>query len=211
MELNELLEASGHFDEQLVSMLDDGGFALSEGPPRIRTCAGAILLSLEHARMVRVAFGKASPNSGTALLRLQYEALLKGAWVLHAANELQVAKLASSLTPEAEQAAKNLPGAAEMLSALLAKAPPGLTAPLQEFQGSSLKARNSFGHGGIHPLSRLADGFPQALAGQVVKMSNGLLHMSYRMLASLSGSNSLMATITHAYRDHQACLPIIDR
>src|ERR1039458_4660534 len=136
---------------------------------------------------------------GAALLRLQYEALLRAAWLLYAANPNQLEKLARTLNLEAEQAAKNLPGYLDMLDALNKHAPEGLSAPLSEFNQYSRHALNSFVHGGIHPLRRAQDGFPVELAARVVVMSNGLLHFAYRVLAVLSGSKPRLDKVTHLY------------
>jgi hypothetical protein len=204
----ELLDASDCFDNDLVSLLENGSSYRPHETPRCQICYASALLSIEHARMVRVAFARGSPNSGSALLRLQFESLLKAAWVLHIANDTQVSRLTDVLTQTTEQAAKNLPGVADILAALVSKGPPGLAHPLQEFYSTNSRALNSFVHGGIHPVSRTNNGYSHELASQVVRLSNGLLHMSYRILASLSGSQELMARITHAYKNHQVCLPI---
>jgi hypothetical protein len=174
----------------------------------VLACAGACTLSIEHAGTVRLSFAAGAPNSGTALLRLQYEALLRGAWVLHAATDQQAAKLTRTLDFEAEQLAKNLPGAADMIDALARKAPAGLVQPLQQFQSVSWRTLNSFVHGGIHPLRRVSEGFPQPLAEQIVRNSNGLMHFGHRLLANLYGSRDLMSQTTRIYRDFKDCLPM---
>lgn len=112
------------------------------------------------------------------------------------------------LDSDSEQGAKNLPGPADMLKALVREAPVGLTKPLQEFEAISIKALNSFVHGGIHPLNRIAEGFPQTLGIQIVRNSNGLMHMAYRLLSSLSGSQEQMNQMTRMYGNYQDCLPM---
>src|SRR2546423_246091 len=131
--LDGLIERSREFESTLESHFGEQTLALADSSPRCQLCAMACLLSLEHAFVVRSAFGSGAPNSGAAMLRLQYEALLRAAWALFAASETQVDKLSRVLDIEAEQAAKNSPGAAEMLDAVSRKAPAGLAAPLQEF------------------------------------------------------------------------------
>lgn len=206
--MNELLARSTSFEEALQAILGPDGVELFDDSARHSASAGACLLSLEHASMVRQSFAAGAPHSGTALLRLQYEALLRGAWTLHAATDLQVGKMTAPLSTESEQMAKNLPGAQEMLAALSGKAPIGLTKPLQEFQAVSWKALNSFVHGGIHPLRRVTEGFPQQLGEQVVRNSNGLMHLGYRLLSSLSGSQDLMTRTTRIYGGFPDCLPM---
>ena len=206
--LEKLLERSQAFEGALSTLLGQDGLRLFEESPKVLACAGACALSIEHAGTVRLSFAAGAPNSGTALLRLQFEALLRGAWLLHAATDQQAAKLTRSLDSEAEQLAKNMPGAVDMIEALGRKAPAGLVLPLQQFQSVSLKALNSFVHSGIHPLRRVSEGFPQALGEQIVRNSNGLMHFGYRLLASLCGSQDLMNQTTRIYREFEDCLPM---
>lgn len=207
--MNKLLARSLTFEEALSGILGADGVERFDDAPKHLACAGACLLSIEHAASVRRLFATQAPHSGTALLRVQYEALLRGAWILYVANELQVTKLTVPLDSDSEQSAKNLPGPVDILRALVCDAPVGLTQPLQEFEAISIKALNSFVHGGIHPLRRIAEGFPQALGLQIVRNSNGLMHMGFRLLASLSDSQDCMNQITRTYRNFQDCLPMM--
>ena len=88
-----------------------------------------------------------------------------------------------------------------MLSKVLAAAPAGLTAHLAEFNEYSRHALNSYVHSGIHPLRRVREGFPVEMALNLIRISNGLMHMAYRMLAVLMGSRRRMDKVTHLYRE----------
>jgi len=72
------------------------------------------------------------------------------------------------------------------------KAPQGLSLPLAEFNQFSRHALNSFVHSGIHPLRRVREGYPAQMAATMIRISNGLMHFAYRLLASLSGSQRQM-------------------
>jgi hypothetical protein len=168
----------------------------------------AARLSIEHAYSARLLLlREGAAHSGVALLRLQYEALLRAFWVHFCASDDQVHKLAISLTPEAEQRAKNLPGPLDMLNQIVERAPATIHAPLQQFHLESWRALNSFVHAGVHPLSRATSGFPVTLAVQIVRNSNGLLHFAYRLQASFV-SQSLVDAVTHAYHAFEDCLPM---
>ena len=166
------------------------------------------MLSIEHASVLRAAFVVSAPNSGAAVLRLQYEALLRAAWLLHGASPSHIEKLAGVLDLEAEKAAKNLPGATDMLESMAKKAPPGLSAPIVEFDQYSRHALNSFVHTGIHPLRRAREGFPMEMATTIVRISNGLMHLAYRMLASLGGSQRRMDKVTRVFQEFTDCVPM---
>ncbi len=208
VQFDTLLERSEAFEEAIAACFPEAGYVPALGNQQHELVATACTLCIEHASVLRAAFTIAAPNSGTAVLRLQYEALLRAAWLLYAATPEHVDKLARSLDLEAEQAAKHLPGYMDMLAAVVKNAPQGLSAPIAEFNQYSRHALNSFVHSGIHPLRRAREGYPVAMAATLVRFSNGLMHFAYRMLASLSGSQRLMERVTHLYKEFTDCVPM---
>ena len=207
-QLDLLLERSEAFEESILTCFTEAGLVLAVANQQHELVATACALCIEHASVLRAAFAVAAPNSGAAVLRLQYEALLRAAWLLYAASPAHIDKLARALDLEAEQAAKNLPGYIEMLDAVVKKAPQGLSVPITEFNQYSRHALNSFVHSGIHPLRRAREGFPLEMASTIVRFSNGLMHFAYRMLASLSGSQRRMDRVTHLYQEFTDCVPM---
>lgn len=206
--LSTILDRSEEFEDALLICFPDSGYLLAHDTEQSQLVAGACLLSIEHASVVRSAFAVAAPNSASGLMRLQYEALLRAAWLRWSANPDQIAKLASDLDPESEKAAKNLPGLMDMLARTIQVAPAGMTAHLAEFNEYSRHALNSYVHSGIHPLRRVRDGFPAEMALTLLRMSNGLMHMAYRLLADLSGSQRRMDRVTRLYREFSDCCPM---
>ena len=84
-----------------------------------------------------------------------------------------------------------------MLSRVSKTAPPALAAPLEEFNQYSRHALNSYVHSGIHALHRTRHGYPAEMAVAVVKFSNGLSHLGYRLAGDFTpmlGGNSTEAT-----------------
>lgn len=202
-----LLAQSDAFHAALEKVLEPfAGYPLPQ--PRHRACAAAASLSVEHGAALRLAFGHGMPSAATALLRPQYEALVRGAWSLHAATDEQVGVLMQPLAADADKQARKLPMATEMLTALDEVAPAGLLAPLREFHGVAWTGLNSYVHAGLHPIARRVEGYPEALGLQLVRNSNGILHMAYRLLASLTGSPSVMAITTRVWEDHRDCFPV---
>jgi hypothetical protein len=206
-----LLERSEEFETAIQACFPDGGLVLAQETVKSELVAAACQISIEHALVLRTAFAALAPNSGAAVLRLQYEALLRAAWLLFSATPAHIERLSQSLDLEAEQAAKNLPGYLDMLKAVSGDAPPGLSAPLAEFNQYSRHALNSFVHSGIHPLCRARDGFPADMAANLVRFSNGLAHFAYRMLATLSGSQRRMDKVTRLYVHFKDCVPMSEK
>jgi hypothetical protein len=203
-----LLERSESFEMAIVGCFPEPGASLAFSNSQVELVGSACDLCVEHARTLRAAFAVGSPNSGSAVLRLQYEALLRAAWLMFAATPAQIERLAKTLDLESEQAAKNLPGYLEMLNAVGKVAPDALAAPLAEFNQYSRYALNSFVHSGIHALHRVRHGYPLELALTVVRFSNAIMHFAYRLLATLSGSQQRMDRVTRIYVDFRDCVPM---
>jgi hypothetical protein len=204
-----LLDRSEEFELALAGILGAAWWAALPAKPRHRASVLAARLSSEHARSARILLLQAmAPPSGVALLRLQFEALLRASWVLYCASDDQVGKLTAELTEESEQAAKNLPGPLDMLTRVVERTPVGLHDPLTQFHRSSWRALNSYVHAGIHPLARAGGGFPDALAQRLVCLSNGLVHLAYRIQASFLGQAHLDA-VTRVWPDFLDALPPI--
>lgn len=170
--------------------------------------ASACHLCIEHASVVREAFIIDAPNSASGLLRMQYEALLRAAWLIFVATPAHIGKLSPDLTPEAEFAAKNLRRSGDMLAKVLEVAPPGLTMHLAEFNQYSRHALNSYVHSGIHPLSRIRDGFPEKMVLTLLRFSNGFMDIAYQLLAMFTGSQRRMDRVTHLYERFIDCCPM---
>lgn len=209
-QFNTLLERSETFEEAITACFPEVGFVPAVSNQQHELAATACILCIEHASVFRAAFAIDAPNSGSAMLRLQFEALLRAAWLLYAATPEHINKLGRVLAVETEQAAKNLPGYMEMLDAVVKKAPQELSAPIAEFNHHSRHALNSFVHSGIHPLRRAREGYPLEMAVALLRSSNGLMHFAYRMLASLSGSERRMNRVTALYKEFTDSLPMAE-
>lgn len=211
-DFEQLLARSYDFSQFLVGEIDSAGeFASGERP---EAAAAAADLVFEHAHALRVLFEAGTPSSAAALLRPQYESLLRAAWILYAAPDAQVSKLTAPLTRQSAAAAKNIAGADEMLQGLerrLEHAPQlrGLVQPLREIRDEAWAAMNGFVHAGLHPLARTKDGFPVQLATAVVKMSNGMVHMAGRLLARFTNDEKLVLRIERSYVGFEDVLPVV--
>ena len=206
--LEVMLRRSDELQEALLHILDGGTF---DSSARGGAALGMCSVALEHALSLRALMAMGLATSAVGLMRLQFEALTRAMWLLYAANEAAIGKLAAPLTPESELAAKNLPSASDMIEQIGKRVGTNVPAAahqmLVRFKEVSWHAMNSFVHGGIHPLRRQADGFPVHLALQILRNSNGLITMTGMTLALLTRDASvakLMGKIQPAFAD---CLP----
>ncbi|MCM2209809.1 hypothetical protein MYF61_29820, partial [Klebsiella quasipneumoniae] len=68
-------------------------------------------------------------------------------------------------------------------------------------------ALNSFTHGGKHPMSRAALGYPDELVANVVRNANGLVCLAAQLAAILSGKDN-MDQIRRLHDEYGDCLPL---
>jgi hypothetical protein len=206
--LGTMLCRSDELNEALLSLLGRAHFNSS---PRAQTSFGMCSVALEHATSIRALTAMGLATSAIGLMRLQFEALTRAMWLLYAANDAAIKKLMAPLTIESEQAARGLPSASEMIEQIGKRV--GMSAPaaahqmLVQFKDVSWHAMNSFVHGGIHPLRRHAEGFPVALALQILRNSNALSTMTGMTLAVLTGDEAITKPMSHIQREFADCLP----
>lgn len=181
----------------------------SEDSLRASVTLDACNLSLEHGTALRRLLEAELESSGLSMLRLQFEALLRAAWVLYAAADHEVAALAAPLTAGTSRAAKSLPMSADLLSAVeqSPNAPPPLKRALREFRSTSWEALNSYVHSGIHPLRRMGAGHPTQDLVNAVLASNALNYATFMLLATMYGSDELANDVNVIVSGHPECMP----
>lgn len=204
MDLQALSDESEQFAEELYAILALPRHNSSE---RVRVSSLSCTLSLEHWDAARILFAGALLPSAVVLHRAQFEAIVRSVWSLYAASDDQLAKLATTLNLDAEQAAKNLPQLAAMMEVLAAKAPPPAYAALLRFKDNAWKALNSYAHAGIHPLRRHEEGYPEALVEAAFRNANGLAVISGMQAVVLAGMQPLQKRVLDLAARHPKCMP----
>lgn len=174
-----------------------------------RIVASRILcsVSLEHAESSKILIISGNFTSAVGLLRLQYEALVRAMWLLYAASDAAVERLAAELTDEMAKKAEKMPMLSEMLSKLEGKAPAEPLSMLLEFKQYSWKPLSSFIHGGIHAINRHSKGYPVLVLEQALRASNGVSLMVGMLLVILSGDPAQRGKIPKGQIEFADCLP----
>lgn len=205
-DLLQMLGRTQALEDRIFEILGDDGF---HDAPRSQAAVAMCLVAMEHGQAVQALMSLALAVSAVGLVRLQFEALTRAVWLLYVAPDSAVDKMLAPLSKESEQAAKNLPGASEMIDDLVKKgrAPAAAHQMLSHFKEVSWPALNSFVHGGVHALSRSADGFPTVLALQLLRNSNGLTTMTGMTLAVLTGDRLCASAMSRIQREFADCLP----
>ena len=216
MPIERILTRSQELDDTIVHLLQPDDYPeYSDDAPRMGLSVTAASLSIDHARALRFLVTGGFVSSAAPLMRLQFEATTRSAWLLFAASDENVALAAAPLTIQADEAARKLPLAREMIKQLRNASAnvPAAAAPaamLGKFDDMQRHALNSFVHGGIHALRRHQDGFPMQIVRQLIECSNGLVTISAMMLAILTGDRLLMTRMNRVHVDFEDCLtPIL--
>ena len=169
--------------------------------------ATAAAISLEHAEGVLVLTVVGTFASAFALFRVQYEALVRGGWLLYAASDGWIEKLSAPLNAEAAKKGNEGPMLSKMLEELDGKAPPIVVQQLSEFKEYSWKALSSFVHVGLHPLTRTVEGYPALLVEQMVRQSNALALMATMLLTILFGDPTQQGKVAKLQAEFMTCCP----
>lgn len=179
--------------------------------PRFLTAFQSGLISLEHALSAFMLFQQGLYSSAISLARPQYESLVRGIWLLHAASHAWVNKLSEPLTVESAKRANEGLGLADMLKQLEAApdAPSGIVAQLREYKEVAWKALNSYTHGGLHPLSRTLTGYPPQLIYDVVRNSNAVVALTAQLLSILTGQAMDMEPVRRMHETFKDVLPMV--
>ncbi|MCY1208327.1 hypothetical protein D9M68_139740 [compost metagenome] len=187
------------------------GCAAPMDHPRTISAYQCALMSVEHAAGAVALLTIGMPNAAMALFRPQFETLIRGVWLLEAAGEKWVRQYHGPLTEESARAADKAPGLKVMFDELLNLEDPrvkDVVSHLDEYRQQSLRAMNSFTHGGMHPMSRSGTGYPLALIDNVVRCANGLVCYAAQMAALVStDAQANMVSVRALHADFQDCMP----
>jgi len=192
--------------QNIVEVIDRPAY---DGSARFVVSGNLCQMAIEHAAAFRTLAQNRMFASSFVVLRAQFEGTLRAVWALYAATDGHIERISARLAPETEHSAKNLPQVQEMLDALakvhVAQVP---YSALSEFKGSAWRALNSYTHGGIHPLSRMADGYPLEFVLGNVRVSNALAMLAAMQVCVLTGVPHLQKALTALHQRFDDCLPL---
>lgn len=204
MSLDKLLMRSAILEEQLAEYF---GIPLANTSGRLLACQALASLSFEHSQSMKHLIAAGLFTSAAALLRVQYESLVRALWVLYVASDSDAELMVAELTRETAKRASKIPMLSIMLDEIEEKAPHAPISHLREFKHYSWRPLSSFVHGGIHAVNRHGKGFPAELVIILVRHSNGLLGMAGNLLLILGGIPPEAGTMASIYRDYADCFP----
>lgn len=178
---------------------------LYDSSDRIRVSKIMCSVSLEHAESFKILLASRNFTSAIGLLRLQFECLVRGMWVLYAASETALSKLTAELNEDSQKRANNLPMLSEMIIQLEKKAPKNAIDPILEFKEYSWKPLSSYVHGGLHAIDRHSKGYPVQILEQALKASNGVNGLVAVFGSILTGQPHLTKEVYKSFDKFSDC------
>ncbi|MCK7597074.1 hypothetical protein M0G74_07275 [Microbulbifer sp. CAU 1566] len=206
--MEQLLRRSFQLESEVARLFD---LPLPAGSQRAWASKVMSSIALEHASSAKLLIQAGNKTSAISLFRLQFEALIRGKWVLHAASETKVSALCELINESNFPRLNNQQASmGEMLKELTKVLPTHRMRQLEEFRDSSWKPLCSMVHGGVLALQTHAYDFPPDLLRTIVKHSNGMSCLTANLLTIISADNTMAGYTTRLSESYRDCLPIAE-
>lgn len=169
------------------------------------------ILSFEHGLSTLKLIADGFISSGLALMRPQYESLVRGFWLMHADTDAWIAKLrtAGQVGPN-ELNKLETPMISDMLKLLnKSDAPNHILKQLQDFKAITNSTLNSFTHCGLIALVNNGIGYDQKLIYDALRNCNAVAAINLQMLSILTGDEEAITPVRNMHHQFHDCLPIV--
>lgn len=183
-DLELLLRRSSELHQALDAVLAGARFIEL---PRTRLVVATSQVVVEHGISICLLAEAGNLASANALLRAQFEALVRGLWYCFAAKDDWFAKYLDAARASPTKDPNMSWGMDDMLDAIATNAPSQIAPQLVEFKTKAWGPLNSFVHGGVQPIALQVAGPEFALVEGTVRNSNGLTIMACAAAATLTG------------------------
>jgi len=198
--VSELLGRVLLFDQALRTLLVQKQRAIPNG---VRSNAGFAYskITMEHGAGISSLFKDSNPTAAFSLVRLQFEAMVRGSWITFAANEAWLQKFAAPVTDNFGAEPNSFPPVPSMLDALRTaeSAPPELASSLSALKALAWDSLNSYTHGGLRQMIRALEGYEVELQLWMMRTSASLTYVATQLLAFVVKDPALSHNL-HAVR-----------
>ncbi len=205
--LQKTLALSGELEAAIWGLLVPEDYELANDDPRALACFESCRLAMEHGQALRGLISSGFDSTATAVLRVQFEALVRAHWALFAATEAEVELLLTPIEKQIAKGSADLPMASGMIKALAGKGPPGMHETFEAFRVIVLKELHAFVHAGAQAARLHNDGYPPHVLDRVLRQSNAMQTMAGMTLANLTGDERISQAMSKIQLPFEACLP----
>lgn len=164
-------------------------------------------VAIEHAQSILLLISEGRHSSALALVRVQFEALLRGFWLYFAASDAAVARCVAPVPPGATKEPDLFPTVTDMLARIDGKAPATAVRAMTEFKAAAWGAMNSFTHGNLRVLAGQRNGYHPGLLSQTIQNSNGAAMFATMLLGQAANRADLLLAAVAMSRTHARYLP----
>lgn len=200
--LQRILVASTALDDDLLALLQTGWNTTSS---RSMVSMAFCRAALEHAVAQRLLIEAGLSGTALSLVRLQFESLVRAAWVLHAAKEEWLEKFISPVPSGDTSEAQMGPPIPAMVDAIEAAA--GASAKELRRMHGTIKVMHSFVHGGVHLVAHALRGYPDEKLVAVMQNRNLMSLMLANVIVICSQEPRLVGSVQRLAAVHSACMP----
>jgi hypothetical protein len=196
----ELIERSTVFLDALTGALEGTPIPDTDRAHIAQALCG---IAVSHGHALHLLLLHENPTSALALVRLNYEALVRANWVWFGADDAWVARFAGPVMENAEPA---FPRMDPMLHALTPIAACVLAQTLVELKARAWDAMNSYTHGGQRQIARYQGAYDEDMLEEVVRTVNALLWYAARTVFHITENVEAGQRILVVYDNFQDCL-----
>lgn len=178
--------------------------------PRCMVSFPSVYLSIEHAIGAHTLIMLGMYSSGYILYRPQFETLTRGMWLLYAATDSYRESLLKQMSMEIEIQKKDNINLTQMLKHLeKSEAPKHIIEQLIEFRDLTLKALNSFIHGGYLPMVMAAIKYPPEISINALLNSNALVAIASQLAVNLTDDKTKIEHVKDLHVQFSDCIHVI--
>jgi hypothetical protein len=184
-----------------------------EAEKRILAALTLLDIAIEHGESIHLLAANNCYISATSLLRLQYEATLKAAWIYWVAKDHIIDKWYQSLNEtNIKRVDNSTPTLTEILQELSIGVEKGIVPNkaftlLKEFRQQH-KMSNSYVHSSMLAFSRKKEGYPTGSMIQIMQNSNGLEALCCMMVGDMMQDGEIMQYLLNIQLLYLDCLPM---
>ena len=164
-------------------------------------------MTFEHAESILILIHQENASSALALVRVQFEALMRAFWMHFAATDERVERCVAPLAPDITKEPDLFPTVTEMLKHIDGKAPPTVVHSLSAYMSMAWNAMNSYTHGSLRPMIRFRNGYAPELLSQTIQNANGVQLFAAMLLAQMTNNPEVVGGVVEISRRHAHVLP----
>ena len=202
--VNRMLEKSAALNERLADL-----FAAPRPPqsPRELLTVAMCSVAMEHWFSQRLLIEAGCHTTAMALVRLQFEFVVRAIWMHHGATDKWIEAFTSPMQPGQLSEPILGPGVEPMLETIARTAPAQIGAMLQQLKAGAWQPMHSYVHGGVRSVAQTLAGATPYQLTSVLRNANGLAMLAANLLMIVENDSSKAGRIREIQIANLDCLP----